>query len=62
VGADGASDGSLVPQGSLGGFCKGLSWSGYLNCICSAILGGLLGKRTYGSLVYFPSFLQNTSN
>jgi hypothetical protein len=30
-------------QGSLGAFCKGLPWSGYLACIGSAILGGLLG-------------------
>jgi hypothetical protein len=35
----------LVPQGSLGPFCKGSPWSGYLTCICSAILGGILGKR-----------------
>jgi hypothetical protein len=36
----------FLVQGSLGAFCKGLSWCGYLACICLAILGGLLGKRT----------------
>jgi hypothetical protein len=28
-----------------GGFLRGSPWSGYLACICLAILGGLLGKR-----------------
>jgi hypothetical protein len=36
----------FLVQGSLGAFCKGLPWSGYLVCICLAILGELLGKRT----------------
>jgi hypothetical protein len=35
----------LVPQGNLGAFSKRSPWSGYLACICLAILGGLLGKR-----------------
>jgi hypothetical protein len=41
-----ASDGFsvLVLQGSLWSFCKGSPGSGYLACICLAILGGLLGK------------------
>jgi hypothetical protein len=46
-------------QGSLVAFCKGTPWSGYLACICSAILGGLLGKRTveYMELQFtFPPF------
>jgi hypothetical protein len=36
----------FLVQGSLGACCKGLPWPGYLACICLAILGGLLGKRT----------------
>jgi hypothetical protein len=57
--------GSLVPQGSLGFFfffCKGLLWSGYLACICSAILNGLLGKRTVEHMELwstFPPFYRN---
>jgi hypothetical protein len=35
----------LLPQGSLGAFCKGSPWSGYLACMCSAVLDGLLGER-----------------
>jgi hypothetical protein len=38
--------GSLVPQKSLGFFCKGLPWSGYLPCVCSAILDGLRKKNS----------------
>jgi hypothetical protein len=48
--------GSLVPHGSVGFFCKGLSWSGYLACICSAILGGLLGKRTVEPMEFRSTF------
>jgi hypothetical protein len=42
-----------------GAFCKGSPWSGYLVCICSAILGGLLGKRKVeymGLQSTFPPF------
>jgi hypothetical protein len=49
----------FLVQGSLGAFCKRLPWSGYLACICLAILGGLLGKRTveYMELQFtFPPF------
>jgi hypothetical protein len=47
--------GSLV-QGSLEAFCKGSPWSGYLDCICSAILGGLLGKRTVECMERWSTF------
>jgi hypothetical protein len=37
---------SSLVEGSLGAFCKGSALSWYVACIFSAILGGLLGKRT----------------
>jgi hypothetical protein len=46
----------FLVQGSLGAFCKGLSWSGYLGCICSAILGGLLGKRIVEHMKLWSTF------
>jgi hypothetical protein len=48
--------GSLVPQGSLGAFCKGSPWSGYLACLCSASLGGLLGKGTTEHMELWSTF------
>jgi hypothetical protein len=43
-------------QGSLGAFCKESTWSGYLACICSTILGGLLGKRTIEHMELWSTF------
>jgi hypothetical protein len=38
-----------------GFFCKGSLWSGYLACIYSSILGGLLG-RTVGHMELWSTF------
>jgi hypothetical protein len=46
----------FLVQGSLGAFCKRLPWSGYLPCICSAILDGLLGKRTVEHVELWSTF------
>jgi hypothetical protein len=46
----------FLVQGSLGAFCKGLPWSGYQACICLAILGGLLGKRTIEHVELWSTF------
>jgi hypothetical protein len=54
-GADGALDG-FFGSWEFGGFFKGLSWSGYLACICLAILGGLLGKRTIECMELWSTF------
>jgi hypothetical protein len=43
-------------MGSLGAFCKGLPWSRYLACICLAIMGGLLEKRTIESMELWSTF------
>jgi hypothetical protein len=46
----------FLVQESLGAFCKGLPWSGYLACICSAILGGPIGKRTVKHMELWSTF------
>jgi hypothetical protein len=45
-------------KGSLGFLYKGLPWSEYLVCICSAILCGLLGKRTIEHTELWSTFPQ----
>jgi hypothetical protein len=46
----------LVPQGSLETFSKRSLWSGYLACVCSVIMGSLLGKRKVKYMGLHSSF------